>query len=101
MRVFIAFCLLCFLPALPAQNVDAQKEDPVQSTAEPLKQMIDVFATVEEQAASPIDPDAAFFQGAIPSMLRTLDPHSSFFDPEQFQQLQDMQRSEQKGFGSI
>ncbi len=34
-------------------------------------------------------------------MLRTLDPHSSFFDPDQFQQLQQMERSEQKGFGSI
>ena len=34
-------------------------------------------------------------------MLRTLDPHSSFFDPEQFQQLQQMEKSEQKGFGSV
>ena len=34
-------------------------------------------------------------------MLRTLDPHSIFFDPDQFQQLQQMQQSEVKGFGTI
>jgi carboxyl-terminal processing protease len=34
-------------------------------------------------------------------MLRTLDPHSIFFDPDQFQQLQQMEKSEAKGFGTI
>jgi carboxyl-terminal processing protease len=76
-------------------------QDPVESMASPLKTMIDVYATLEREAADPVNPDAAFFAGAIPSMLRTLDPHSSFFDPDQFQQLQEMERSEQKGFGSI
>jgi carboxyl-terminal processing protease len=77
------------------------REDPVSVIAAPLKAMIDVFAAVEQEAADPVNPDTAFFEGAIPSMLRTLDPHSSFFDPGQFQQLQEMERSEQKGFGSI
>ena len=34
-------------------------------------------------------------------MLRTLDPHSIFFDPGQFQQLKEMENSEHKGFGTI
>jgi len=34
-------------------------------------------------------------------MLKTLDPHSIFFDPGQFEQLKQMQNSESKGFGSI
>ena len=34
-------------------------------------------------------------------MLRTLDPHSVFFDPDQFEQLQQMQSSERKGFGTV
>ena len=59
------------------------------------------LTTVEQQAADPVTPDQAFYQGAIPGMLRTLDPHSIFFDPDQFQQLQQMQRSEYKGFGTI
>ena len=66
-----------------------------------MKNLLDVFAAIEDQAADRVDLDAAFYQGAIPSMLRTLDPHSTFFDPDQFSQLQQMQQSEQKGFGSI
>src|SRR6202012_5748606 len=53
------------------------------------------------QAADPVVSDTAFYQGAIPGMLRTLDPHSIFFDPGQFEQLKQMQKSESKGFGSI
>lgn len=34
-------------------------------------------------------------------MLRELDPHTQFFDPGQFDQLRQMESSEQKGFGSI
>jgi carboxyl-terminal processing protease len=63
--------------------------------------MVDVFSILESQAADPISSETAIYQGAIPGMLRTLDPHSIFFDPGQFQQLQQMQRSEQKGFGMI
>lgn len=90
--------LLLLLLPLAAQTPE---EDPVEATASSMKLMIDVFATVEQEAATPVDPDVALFQGAIPSMLHNLDPHSSFFDPDQFQQLQQMERSEQKGFGSI
>ncbi len=95
--------LFAFLLALLALPVQAQSDepDPIADAAPQLKKMIDVFSVVEAEAADPVDPDAAFYQGAIPSMLRTLDPHSSFFDPDQFQQLQQMEKSEQKGFGSI
>jgi carboxyl-terminal processing protease len=41
------------------------------------------------------------YEGAIPSMLRRLDPHTQFFEPTQFDQLKQMEASEQKGFGSI
>ena len=34
-------------------------------------------------------------------MLRRLDPHTQFFEPAQFDQLKQMEASEQKGFGSI
>ena len=39
--------------------------------------------------------------GAIPGMLRRLDPHSVFFDSGQFEQLKELERSTRKGFGSI
>lgn len=71
------------------------------SLADDLKKLVDVFIAIDEQAADPVLPDQAIYQGAIPGMLRTLDPHSIFFDPDQFQQLQQMQKSESKGFGTI
>jgi carboxyl-terminal processing protease len=66
-----------------------------------LKKLIDVYAVVERQAADPVNPDQAIYGGAIPGMLKKLDPHSIFFDSQQFQQLKDMENSTRKGFGSI
>jgi len=76
-------------------------DDPADTLARELKKMLDVFVTVDREAADPVTPDVAFYQGAIPGMLRTLDPHSIFFDPGQYEQLKQMEKSERKGFGSI
>src|ERR1700687_2346375 len=66
-----------------------------------VKRLVDVFAAVEGNAADPISSEQAFFQGAIPGMLRRLDPHSVFFDPGQFEQLRQLETSTSKGFGSV
>jgi len=95
MRILAIIALLLLPAALRADD------DPAAGLAEDLKKLLDVFTIVDQQAADPISPDQALYQGAIPGMLRTLDPHSIFFDPDQFQQLQQMQRSESKGFGTI
>lgn len=69
---------------------------------EPLvKRFIDVFLAASENAAEEVDLNQAFYNGAIPGMLSRLDPHSVFFDPGQFQQLQELQRATRKGFGSV
>jgi len=39
------------------------------------------------------------YQGAIPGMLRMLDPHSSFFDAKQFTLLREDQRGKYYGVG--
>ena len=69
--------------------------------AKQLKTFIDAFATVEENAADPINTEQAFYMGALPGLLKTLDPHSVFFDPGQFDQLKKMESSTQKGFGTV
>src|SRR5579871_4533352 len=66
-----------------------------------VRRVTDAFALVEQNAADPISSQQAFYQGAIPGMLRKLDPHSVFFDPGQFDQLKQMQTSTRKGFGSV
>jgi carboxyl-terminal processing protease len=66
-----------------------------------LKRFTEVLATVQREAADPVNIDAALYQGAIPGMLKRLDPHSIFFDPQQFEQLKEMEKSERKGFGTV
>ena len=66
-----------------------------------LKRFTDVVSIVETQAADPVNSQQAIYEGAIPGMLRTLDPHSIFFDPDQNEQLKQMENSEKKGFGTI
>jgi carboxyl-terminal processing protease len=64
-----------------------------------------VYNVVEQNYADPVDPDKAIFGppntnlGAIPGMLRTLDPHSNFFDPRAYAQLREDQEGKYYGVG--
>src|SRR5664279_1226399 len=84
------------LPLLLA--LTARAADDVESV---MKQFIDAYAAVEQNAADPAASDQLFYQGAIPGLLRRLDPHSVFFDPDQFEQLKRMESATQKGFGTV
>ena len=75
--------------------------DPAKDLTPQLQQFLKVFSAVQADAADQTGSDKLIFEGAIPSMLRSLDPHTQFFDPAQFDQLKHMEESEQKGFGSI
>lgn len=75
--------------------------DPATELAEAVKKLVQVYSAVEAQAADPVNPARAIYGGSLPAMLRGLDPHSIFLDPDQYQQLQEMTTSSQKGFGSI
>ena len=66
-----------------------------------IKSLISVYASLERNAADPVASEQAFYRGAIPGLLRVLDPHSVFFDSGQFDQLKKMEASTQKGFGSV
>jgi len=64
------------------------------------------FDAVQQNYAEPVDPDKAIFGpdgattlGAIPGMLRTLDPHSNFFDREAFSRMRDDQEGKYYGVG--
>ncbi len=104
MLAFATALLALFLqaaPVPPAPSRPAPSPEDVHQMEVALKQVLGVYAVVEANAAEPVDSDKAFYEGAIPGMLRTLDPHSVFFDSDQFQQLQEMQNSVQRGFGSV
>src|SRR5579859_836640 len=83
---------LLFLFAAPPSTADLDSA---------LKRFTELLSIVETQAADPVTSQTAVYQGAIPGMLRTLDPHSIFFDPDQNEQLKQMENSERKGFGTV
>lgn len=85
----------------PQAPAPSSQENPAQELDPFLKQFIDVLSTVQANSADAVPVDKMTYEGAIPSMLRQLDPHTQFFDQGQFQQLKQMQESEQKGFGSV
>src|ERR1039458_7236132 len=87
---FLAILLATALALPAADSLDSQ-----------IKRVIEAFAIIEQNAAAPISSEQVFYQGAIPGLLRKLDPHSVFFDPSQFDQLRKMEASTQKGFGTI
>jgi carboxyl-terminal processing protease len=57
-----------------------------------------LIGLVEENYATEVDSDKALY-GAIDGMLRTLDPHSKFFDPKSFNSLREDQRGKYFGLG--
>ena len=54
---------------------------------------------MQENYAEPVNPDKAIYNGAIPGMLRVLDPHSNFFDPKSYAALREEQRGKYYGVG--
>jgi len=66
-----------------------------------IKSVMQAFAIVQQNSADPVASEQAFYQGAIPGLLRRLDPHSVFFDADQFEQLRKMESSTTKGFGTV
>jgi len=64
-----------------------------------VKSFAQAYALIEENFADSLAPDKAIYQGAIPGMLRTLDPHSNFLDPEEYRLLQQNQRGQYYGVG--
>ena len=64
-----------------------------------MKSFTSVYAAVEQNFADKVEADKAVYKGAIPGMLRTLDPHSNFFDPKDYAALREDQRGQYYGVG--
>ncbi len=56
------------------------------------------LADIEQQYVEPVDAATAVY-GSIDGLLRTLDPHSSFFDPNTYAQMRERQEGKYPGIG--
>src|ERR1700727_1383601 len=64
-----------------------------------LREFTQVYEVVQQNYAEPVSPDKSIYNGAIPGMLRVLDPHSNFFDPKSYAALREEQRGKYYGVG--
>ncbi len=92
-RWLLGFVLVCVVN--PA-SVSAQSEADVNAS---LKKFTQVYESVESNFADKPDADNTVFKGAIPNMLRSLDPHSNFFDPKAYQLMREGQSGHYFGVG--
>ena len=95
-----AVILMCALVGgIYGPRVTAESESGSSEVQESLQSITKVLHTVEENYADPVDPEKILYIGAIPGMLRSLDPHSNFFDPKSFALLREEQRGRYYGVG--
>jgi carboxyl-terminal processing protease len=80
-------------------GVSAASNGPEEDLKASIKQFTKVYEAVENNFADKVSADKAIYKGSIPGMLRTLDPHSNFFDPKDFQALRDDQQGHYYGVG--
>jgi len=96
--LIILFCSIAggfYGPQVQAAGVASEPSDSGQEVAVFTK----FYSEVNRNFAEPLNPDKAIYKGAIPGMLQTLDPHSNFFDPRDYQMLIEEQRGHYSGVG--
>lgn len=98
-RRFLPLACLAVLssPLLSAQSPQSTDEE-VRAGIQKFSQ---IFEAVESNFADKVDPDRVVYRGAIPGMLRTLDPHSNFFDPKAYALLREGQSGHYFGVGML
>src|SRR5450432_269912 len=98
--VIVLFLAICgFLGVLVAQKNPDVAPSGDADVNHSLQQFATVYETIEQNYADPVNADKAIYNGAIPSMLHQLDPHSNFFDPKSYSALREEQRGKYYGVG--
>jgi len=75
--------------------------NPADELEKSVKSLAGAYALLEQNFADRVDSEKAIYSGAIPGMLRTLDPHSSLLDPKEYQDMQRKQRAQYYGIGML
>jgi len=100
--LFLAVCAVA--GSVLQRRVGAQSSADESQLRDSLKAFTNVYALVEQNYAEPIDgdkADAAIYDGAIPGMLRVLDPHSNFYDPKAYARMREEQHGRYYGVGML
>jgi carboxyl-terminal processing protease len=94
-----AFVLGAGSMAYIGQQAQASAQSqPQAKTYRMLELFGDVLDTVERQSVTDVD-DTKLIESAIDGMLTSLDPHSGYLSPENFDEMRDQTRGEYGGLG--
>jgi carboxyl-terminal processing protease len=85
-KAFLTAVVLAVL-TLSLGGTSASKGVDRTATYEQLKLFTDVLAIIQNQYVDETEPREVIY-GAVRGMLRALDPHSSFMDPESYREMQ-------------
>ena len=102
--VVLFFSVCAIAGSVLQRKVGAQSQTDESQLRDSLKSFSNVYALVEENYAEPLNgdkADTAIYDGAIPGMLRVLDPHSNFYDPKAYAKMREDQRGRYYGVGMV
>ena len=100
--VVLFFAVCAVAGTVLQRRVGAQSSTDESQLRDSLKSFTNVYAIVEQNYAEPITgdkADMAIYDGAIPGMLRVLDPHSNFYDPKAYARMREEQHGRYYGVG--
>src|ERR1700761_231684 len=100
LAIFFATCGL--IGMMIDQKVGAQSSTDESTFRDNLRSFTSVYDIVAQNYADPLTgdkPGKVIYDGAIPGMLRTLDPHSSFYDPKAYAKMREDQHGKYYGVG--
>jgi len=100
--VILFFAVCAVAGSVLQSRVGAQSAADESQLRDSIKTFTNVYAQVEQNYSDPIEgdkADTAIYDGAIPGMLRVLDPHSSFYDPKAYAKMREEQHGRYYGVG--
>ncbi|HEX4031905.1 MAG TPA: S41 family peptidase [Terracidiphilus sp.] len=102
--ILVFFSICAVVGTVLQRKVGAQSSEDESQLRDSLKSFTNVYALVERNYAEPISgdkADLAIYDGAIPSMLQVLDPHSHFYDPKAYALMRENQSGHYYGVGMV
>jgi carboxyl-terminal processing protease len=99
--LILSLIVICSIGAGFLNSDSAVAATTDDDVAQSMRSFTKVLDLVQVNAADKVDSDKAIYDGAIPGMLHTLDPHSNFFDPKAYAAMKDEQRARYYGLGML
>ena len=100
-RTSLRTLLLATLIVAAASLLHSQSELPSDEVSQEVLKFTRIYSALEANYMDPLDSGQVIYNGAVRGGLSALDPFSSFFDPEQFEQLRQFTQGKSRGFGSV